>query len=95
MQEVEEAAGTSGASDASGVSVGTSSEEHGVLEDSGPMVGLGMSVLSVKAGALVGLKDSEAGRVTVAEGAGWSTPVLMAGTWELISVGMETEYSSE
>lgn len=92
-----EAAGTSEASGvsmgASGASVGTISEEQGVLEDSGPMVGLGITVLSVKAGASDATKLSLTGRVNVAEGAGWSMPVLMAGTWELTSVGMEAEYS--
>lgn len=54
---------------------------------------IGMGRLRVKAGALMESKDSEAGRVKVPEGLGWSTPKLVAGTAELISVGIEAEYA--
>ena len=57
-----------GTSEALGVSIGAPgtrmeviSKEQGVLEGSRPMVGLGMSVLSVKSEAWVGLKYSDAG----------------------------------
>jgi hypothetical protein len=100
-----------GTSEASGVSTGASgagvaviSDEQGVVEDAGPIVGLGMSVLSVKAGALVGLKDSDAGRSKVAEGLGWSIPMLkpilmpgrpmlIPGIWVGTSVGIDAETS--
>jgi hypothetical protein len=54
---------------------------------------IGMGRLRVKAGALMESKDSEAGRVKVPEGLGWSTPRLVVGTAELISVGIEAEYA--
>lgn len=88
------ASGTSGTSGTSGASVGTTSDEQGVLVgSSGPMVGLGLSVLSVKAGARDGLNERDAGSVKVPEGLGWSTPVLMVVMKELISGGIDVENS--
>jgi hypothetical protein len=85
-----------------GTAVAVISEEQGVVEDAGPIVGFGISVLLVKAGALVGLKDKDAGRSKVAEGLGWSIPrlkpmlmpgrpILIPGVWEGTSVGMDAE----
>jgi hypothetical protein len=56
--------------DSSAAGVGATLEEHGVLDEIGPIVGLGTSVLDVNARAYLGLNDSDAGTYIEAEGAG-------------------------
>jgi hypothetical protein len=56
-----------------GASVGITVEEQGVLEYTGNGDVKGLSLFSVKAGAILAMKDSKAGSSTDSYGLGWSS----------------------